>query len=111
MAPGTTPTQSPGSWAELLTPAVSGVPYTAPIYREAAMNVQAVPVVSGCMAFRPNQSDCRCYTQQGTRIRDMSLSMCKRALADGVFNHLASADPAPSRPPDESPSRSSGDNG
>ena len=86
MAPGTTPTQSPGSWAELLTPAVSGVPYTAPIYREAAMNVQAVPVVSGCMAFRPNQSDCRCYTQQGTRIRDMSLSMCKRALADGVFN-------------------------
>jgi hypothetical protein len=111
MAPGTTPTQSPGSWAELLTPAVSGVPYTAPIYREAAMNVQAVPVVSGCMAFRPNQSDCRCYTQQGTRIRDMSLSMCKRALADGVFNHLASADSAPSRLPDESPSRSSGDNG
>lgn len=99
------------SWVDLLTPTVPGLPYTAPIYKQASIDVRAVPVVSGCMAFRNDQSDCRCYTQQGTRIRDMSLSVCKRALTDGVFNHLASTDAPPSRSPDLSPASTSDDNG
>ena len=97
---GVSRSSSPSSvadWPALLTPEVPGLPYTAPIYRESAFNVQAVPVISGCMAFETDQSDCRCYTQQGTRIRDLSLQVCKRALSDGVFNHLVGSDPEPSR--------------
>lgn len=93
-------------WSTLLTPEVPGIPYTAPLYREAAVNVRAVPVISGCMAFETDQSDCRCYTQQGTRIRDLSLQVCKRALSDGVFNHLAASDPEPSRSEDQPSDRS-----
>jgi len=95
--PGTTPMPHnataylpPMEWGEAFKADVRGLPFTAPIYREKAMEVQAVPVVHGCMSMRSDYSDCTCYTQQGTKIADMSTQMCKRVLKDGLFNHLAS---------------------
>ena len=82
----------PMEWGEAFKADVRGLPFTAPIYREKAMDVQAVPVVHGCMSMRSDYSDCTCYTQQGTRIADMPTQMCKRVLKDGLFNHLASRD-------------------
>ncbi len=79
-------------WSDLLSPEIPGVPYTAPLYDAVAKAPKSVPVIHGCMAFRADMSDCQCHTQQGTRIRGMPLSVCKRALEDGVFNHLADAD-------------------
>ncbi|MFT0141131.1 zonular occludens toxin domain-containing protein [Alcanivoracaceae bacterium MT1] len=85
------------SWSETMTPEVPGLPYTAPLYNDIARQPTTAPVVHGCMAFENDQSDCRCYTQQGTRIADMPHAMCLKALKDGVFNHLASLDREPSR--------------
>ncbi|WP_284456007.1 zonular occludens toxin domain-containing protein [Alloalcanivorax xenomutans] len=89
--------QAPASWSELMAPDVPGLPYTAPLYNDIARQPTAAPVIHGCMAFENDQSDCRCYTQQGTRIADMPHVMCLKALKDGVFNHLASLDREPSR--------------
>ena len=88
----------PDDWASAMRPAVRGLPWSAPLYNERARDVQVVPVIAGCMAFRNDQSDCRCYTQQGTRIRDMPLPMCRRALSDGVFNHLERSESEPRKP-------------
>lgn len=79
-------------WGTLMKPEISGLPFTAPIYREEATKPKSIPIVSGCMSFKADYSDCQCYTQQGTRITDMSQQMCVRALRDGVFNHLAEND-------------------
>ncbi|MCU5784834.1 Zonular occludens toxin [Alcanivorax balearicus MACL04] len=84
--------QAPASWSELMAPEVPGLPYTAPLYNDIARQPTTAPVIHGCMAFENDQSDCRCYTQQGTRIADMPHAMCLKALKDGVFNHLASND-------------------
>lgn len=102
MAPASLPPgQSAGTpyrieWGSAFSPDVKGLPFTAPIYREQAMNPKSVPVVHGCMSMRSDFSDCKCYTQQGTRITDMPWQMCVRALKDGIFNHLASSSPADS---------------
>ncbi|MEO1902136.1 MAG: zonular occludens toxin domain-containing protein [Alcanivorax sp.] len=80
---------SAASWSDLLRPDIPGVPYTAPLYDAVARQPRSVPVIHGCMAFETDQSDCRCYTQQGTRIRGMPVPVCRRALQDGVFNHMA----------------------
>lgn len=80
------------SWSEMMTPEIPGLPYTAPLYNDIARQPSTAPVIHGCMAFENDQSDCRCYTQQGTRIADMPHAMCLKALKDGVFNHLASND-------------------
>ncbi len=79
---------SPSDWGDLLQEQVRGVPFTAPLYREQALQAKSVPVVHGCMAFENDGSDCTCYTQQGTPIRTMAHNMCLRALHDGVFNHM-----------------------
>ncbi|MBU57718.1 MAG: hypothetical protein CL543_02465 [Alcanivorax sp.] len=100
-----------GNWSELVRPQIAGLPYTAPVYDAIARKPVAAPVVAGCMAFENDQSDCRCYTQQGTRIRDMAVQVCRRALEDGVFNHLAATDPEPSRAPDEPTRYNPDDNG
>lgn len=102
MAPASlSPGQSAGTsyrieWGSAFSPDVKGLPFTAPIYREQAMNPKSVPVVHGCMSMRSDFSDCKCYTQQGTRITDMPWQMCVRVLKDGIFNHLASSSPADS---------------
>ncbi|EKF74204.1 zonular occludens toxin [Alcanivorax hongdengensis A-11-3] len=78
----------PVDWASISKPQLSSLPYSAPLYREQALTVKSAPVIHGCMSFRSDLSDCTCYTQQGTRIRDLPLPVCQRALEDGVFNHM-----------------------
>ncbi len=73
------------TWAYLLTPEIPGIPYTAPLYREAAMRVREVPIVAGCVIF---QDECRCYTQQGTRIYDVHPGTCRAYVSTPPFNHL-----------------------
>ena len=74
------------SWPELLKPEIPGLPYTAPLYREQASKPLDVPRVAGCIAFQDD--DCACYTQQGTRIHDMSQQACLRHLKSPTFDHL-----------------------
>lgn len=76
-------------WSVLFKPEVRGLPFTAPLYRAEATKIKQVPIVQGCMSMRSDFADCSCYTQQGTRIADMPLSMCQVILRDGIFNHLA----------------------
>lgn len=73
------------TWAQLLTPEVPGVPFTAPLYREEAMRVQSVPRVAGCMTIA---SQCTCYTQQGTVIHDIGQDLCNQYLTRPAFNHM-----------------------
>lgn len=75
-------------WLELLTPEVEGIPYSAPIYRERALDVKSVPRVAGCAAIRDL---CRCYTQQGTRVT-MDESVCRAYLDNPPFDHMRTAD-------------------
>jgi len=69
------------NWHTDLTPAIKGLPYTAPIYQKIA-KVSALPKVSGCIS---QGNDCKCYTQQATLI-DMSVSMCLSFLDNRPFD-------------------------
>ena len=95
---------SPGrsvDWETAFTPAVAGLPFTAPLYRDLATKPLDLPRVAGCMAFENDQSDCRCYTQQGTRIWDLHTAICQRILLGGQFD--------PYLPPEPSGGRRGGD--
>lgn len=72
-------------WAELLKPEIRGLPYTAPLYREKAMEVTEVPRIAGCAEFK---DVCHCFTQQGTVIHDISKSACKNRMEYRPFDHL-----------------------
>lgn len=86
VAPGSTLQKSETmGWAELLTPEVPGIPFTAPLYREEAMRVQSVPRVAGCMVIA---DACTCYTQQGTVIHDIGPDLCRQYLTRPAFNHM-----------------------
>jgi len=73
--------KSSEQWSKSLTPALQGVPYTAPFYRQLA-KPKVLPIVAGCIA---NDKDCRCYTQQGTRVT-MSQAVCRVTLSNPQFN-------------------------
>lgn len=64
------------------TPRVTGLPYTAPKYDQITQPTRA-PVPAMCVqVHREGRIDCRCYTQQATRIQDMETNMC----LDIVYN-------------------------
>lgn len=108
LPPGTRTVPSPGpvgNWSDMLKSEVRGLPYTAPIYRDIAIKPKAVPVVAGCMSMRADFSDCTCFTQQGTRIADMPVQMCRTVIRDGIFNHLAEPE-SDSRRADREPRQS-----
>ena len=73
-------------WVELLKPEIDGLPFTAPLYREEATKVKAVPKIAGC-AKMPDHG-CQCYTQQGTKITGMSDTSCNRFLENPWFDHM-----------------------
>ncbi|MDO6748526.1 zonular occludens toxin domain-containing protein [Gilvimarinus sp. 1_MG-2023] len=72
-------------WAKLLKPEIQGLPFTAPLYREQAMKVVEVPRVAGCMSLK---GVCNCYTQQGTKINDISDQICQKWIVNRPFDHL-----------------------
>jgi hypothetical protein len=77
------------NWRELLKPEVAGLPFTAPLYDDVARTPTAVPRLAACVISRRTMSRCTCYTQQGTKITDVSRDMCVRFIEGGMFDHLA----------------------
>jgi len=68
------------------TPLVSGVPWTAPVYDEVRKPVSYPKMV--CVKLR---DECRCYSQQATRL-DVPSSVCVSVLDRGLFDY-AKPDP------------------
>lgn len=69
------------------TPRVTGLPYTAPKYDAITVPTKA-PVPAMCVQIGSAASgkvDCRCYTQQATRIPDMEFNMCIEFARNGRF--------------------------
>lgn len=73
-------------WAELLTPEIPDIPWTAPLYRERAMVVSEVPRLAACL--NSESQGCICYTQQGTRINGISEQTCLNFIRYGQFDHM-----------------------
>ena len=68
------------------TPLVPARPETAPAY-DGLRQVVSMPMVSACLASATN---CRCYTQQGSAIYDMTIENCRAYLEQGRhFNPYA----------------------
>lgn len=70
------------------TPRVTGLPYTAPKY-DAITTPTRAPVPAMCVQIGSvagnGKIDCRCYTQQATRIPDMEFNMCIEFARNGHF--------------------------
>lgn len=73
---------APVDWSKALVPAVRGLPYTAPFY-SSSLKVKNIPVVHGCASFETDFSDCTCYTQQGTPVAGVSVSVCTAYIRHG----------------------------
>lgn len=68
------------------TPVVPARPETAPAY-DGLRRVQTMPLISACLM---SATSCNCYTQQGSRIHDMSRDACVSYLEQGRhFNPYA----------------------
>lgn len=84
------------------TPRVTGLPYTAPKYDTITVPTRA-PVPAMCIQIGSVDSeriDCRCYTQQATRIVDMEKNMCLEFARQGRFQDF---NPEPGRQADQQP--------
>jgi len=62
-------------------PAVAGLAYTAPAYAKVT-EVKAAPAPTGCIA---SASRCQCYTDQGTKLPDVTEGICRQIVANGFF--------------------------
>ncbi len=62
--------------------AIAGRPETAPIYSEVA-KISVIPVMSACVEMA---GTCKCYTQQGTLIKDAHYLICAEFVDNGRFN-------------------------
>ena len=70
-----------------MTPLVTGVPWSAPIYAELAKPV-SFPVVVGCIeSKKPDDYRCACYSQQAT-IVEMPPDVCSIYVKHHAFNHF-----------------------
>lgn len=91
------------SFAELVTPEVENMPWSAPIYREKYTEVNDWPRPAACYLSR--RTGCRCFTQQATPMK-LPQGMCEAIVEGGWFDHTrptksvadSSALPAPSQP-------------
>lgn len=84
------------------TPRVTGLPYTAPKYDSITAPTRA-PVPAMCIQIGSADSekiDCRCYTQQATRIVDMEKNMCLEFARQGRFQDF---NPEPTRQVEQQP--------
>lgn len=70
-------------WATHYRPVVAGMPWTAPRYAEMS-GPKDLPRIAGCVA---NAADCRCYTQQGTRVEIVGAT-CRDMAANPYFEDL-----------------------
>ena len=87
------------------SPVVHGRPETAPAFND-LRKVVAMPLVSACIQ---SSSNCRCYTQQGSRIPDLSPDNCRSYIEQGRhFQPYVKQDDKPASTP-ASASKGSGD--
>lgn len=75
---------------EQITPAIAGIPYTAPMY-DHLIRASVFPKISGCGEVVTTTKDgeqvnCWCNTQQGTRISGMDLNVCRSFVKNGWFD-------------------------
>lgn len=105
-APGTAaatgsapPIQSPKveqlTFAELVTPEVQGIPWSAPIYREQYSKANDWPRPAAC--YRSKRTGCRCFTQQASPM-DVPKEMCEQIVAGGWFDHTKPVERLPAAP-------------
>jgi hypothetical protein len=74
---------NPENVIKSLTPVITGLPWTAPIYHDIAKPV-SMPIIKGCI--RDVTGDrCACYTQQTTVI-DMPHAVCLVYVQHHAFN-------------------------
>lgn len=78
-----------GNHAEDFIPSITGRPETAPAF-DSVRKISAMPLVSACLK---SATRCLCYTQQGTRLPEISVDRCDEILNSGkMFNpYLVSA--------------------
>jgi zona occludens toxin len=72
------------TFAELVTPEIEGIPWSAPIYREEFLKVQDWPKPAACL--RNESKGCKCFTQQGTPL-GLPDEMCNQIVENGFFDH------------------------
>lgn len=73
--------ETPIQWNTAFTPAIPGLPYTAPFYKDLAKPNQ-LPVIAGCVA---SKTKCSCFTQQATLIQ-MDETLCRENIKHKAFN-------------------------
>jgi len=71
------------NWENAFIPAVAGLPFTAPIYKDLAVP-KSIPMITGCVKSELTEK-CNCYTQQGTKI-SMSLAQCNHFVKNPIFD-------------------------
>jgi hypothetical protein len=72
-------------WSTALIPEIDGIPYTAPLYNDAATKVKSVPRVAACIASKVR---CQCFTQQATVIHGVRDQVCRQHVKQGTFDHM-----------------------
>lgn len=83
------------TFAELVTPEVKGMPWSAPIYREQYAKANDWPRPAACVHSR--RTGCKCYTQQASPI-DVPDEMCRQIVTSGWFDHTKPVDRQPAAP-------------
>lgn len=72
---------TPQEWIDQRKPRIANRPESAPIYDEVAV-VQTFPKLSACVQMA---DDCKCFTQQGTKI-PVPKAKCEEYIVDGWFD-------------------------
>lgn len=78
---------------KLFEPRLLGLPHTAPAYDK--ITEPKIAPWPNCIEW--HNGECRCYTQQATRIRTISRQVCQAIVRDGLFNPMISHNPEPQR--------------
>lgn len=90
--------QGPMTTAQYLasyTPRIAGLDYTAPVYDQLTQP-KRVPIPAACVTVK---GQCRCYSQQGTRLQ-LDKHQCADVVANGFFMAFdADQVPVPKDPP------------
>lgn len=77
------------SFAELVTPEIEHIPWSAPIYREKYTEVNDWPRPAAC--YQAKSSGCKCFTQQASPL-DVPEEMCQAIVSGGWFDHTRPVD-------------------
>ena len=96
------------TWQEMFRPAEDGKPWSAPIFRRSFTSGAVLPVPQ-CVQLEPinDTGDCRCYSQQGTRLEGVSLASCMYVVRYGFYDPRGRSGAGEDAPPTTSPRPSS----